>query len=80
MTELEILDMASQLSQSNDAFSQWAACHIHESIKEWHDNSNKDFDAENEEIALHYDAKWISETRNKEEMMSLLLSWYNNIN
>ena len=44
------------------------------------DNSNKDFDAENEEIALHYDAKWLSETRNKEEMMSLLLNWYNNIN
>ena len=35
MTELEILDMASQLPQSNDGFSQWAACHIHDSIKEW---------------------------------------------
>lgn len=77
MQESELLDMANQLAMYEDAFHQWASCHIRDSIREWHENSNRNLDTENEEIALHFDAKWLSESRNEEEMMSLLLSWYN---
>lgn len=81
MTREEIENISERLSSSNNPFELWASGHIKYAIKEWEDFATDFFSVEfeyvNEEIALNFDAKWLGECQDEEEMMSLLRSWYN---